>query len=422
MNGTRTEGKSGNNEEQIKNAFNSMDISNKTPEYYNEFLKSYEERNNNKISENKNIRERIRERVFNINEGILPNISDISNIEGSYYDSLFLSNFNEFLKQDNLNGTFKINSKEENKKSEDKKNIDKSNEEEDESKDIYYNDINELSKSIKALIKIYMNLLKKIYKDKKLNEKEKKIMKISEQNNKNNQYGIEIKKLDISNKGLEDGKQKEEDSKGKYDLILSAQKKELKNALKKKEEMETKNRCNIKRISTKLKEKLKNKQTEETIFKESDIIDKEQSEKIKIINKFKEKIKYINLKERNNQKSKELNNKKNELEQKDENSSLLSDEIKQLRNENSILENGNNEQKNQIMTLRENTKENLDMKKEIQNINNKLSNFATKSEINILNLKLDEILNFQRNIRKEMQEPKSQKQNNSDNNDNHSII
>ena len=186
--------------------------------------------------------------------------------------------------------------------------------------------------------------------------------------------------------------------------------------------METKNRCNIKRIYTKLKEKLKNKQTEETIFKESDIIDKEQSEKIKIINKFKEKIKYINLKERNNQKSKELNNKKNELEQKDENSSLLSDEIKQLRNENSILENGNNEQKNQIMTLRENTKENLDMKKEIQNINNKLSNFATKSEINILNLKLDEILNFQRNIRKEMQEPKSRIQNNSDINENHSII
>ena len=135
-------------------------------------------------------------------------------------------------------------------------------------------------------------------------------MKISEQNNKNNQYGIEIKKLDISNKGLEDGKQKEEDSKGKYDLILWAQKKELKNALKKKEEMETKNRCNIKRISTKLKVKLKNKQTEKTIFKESDIISKEQSEKIKIINKFKEKIKYINLKERNNQKSKELNNKK----------------------------------------------------------------------------------------------------------------
>ena len=240
MNGTRIEEKSGNNEEQIKNAFNSMDISNKTPEYYNEFLKSYEERNNNKISENKNSREGIGERVFKIKEGILPNISDISNIEGSYYDSLFLSNFNEFLKQDNLNGTFKINSKEENKKSEDKKNIDKSNEEEDESKDIYYNDINELKKSINALINIYMNLKKKINKDKKLNEKEKKIMKISEQNNKNNQYGIEIKKLDISNKGLEDGKQKEEDSKGKYDLILSAQKKELKNALKKKKKWKKK--------------------------------------------------------------------------------------------------------------------------------------------------------------------------------------
>ena len=174
MNGNRIEGKNGNNEEQIKNAFNSMDISNKTPEYYNEFLKSYEERNNNKISENKNSREGIGERVSNINEDILHNISYISKIEGPYCDSLFVSNFNEFLKQDNLNGTFKINSKEENKKSEDKKNIDKSNEEEDESKDIYHNYINELGKLMKTQIKIYMNLLKKIYKDKKLNEKEKK--------------------------------------------------------------------------------------------------------------------------------------------------------------------------------------------------------------------------------------------------------
>ena len=61
------------------------------------------------------------------------------------------------------------------------------------------------------------------------------------------------------------------------------------------------------------------------------------------------------------------------------------------------------------MTLSENTKKILDMNKEIQKINNKLSNFATKTEINILNSKLDELLNIQRNIRKEMQESKSQK-------------
>jgi len=222
-------------------------------------------------------------------------------------------------------------------------------------------------------------------------------MKISEQNNKNNKFDIEIEKLDIGNKGLEDAKQNEEDSMGKYDLILSAQEKELKNALKKKEEKEEKNRCNIKRISTKLKEKLKEKEKEKS--NKSNIIDIEQSEKAKIINKFKEKkIKYI----RNNQKLKELNNKKNELEQKDENINLL-------RNESYILEN-ESKQKNQIMTLSENTKKILDMNKEIQKINNKiLSNFATKTEINILNSKLDELLNIQRNIRKEMQESKSQK-------------
>ena len=61
------------------------------------------------------------------------------------------------------------------------------------------------------------------------------------------------------------------------------------------------------------------------------------------------------------------------------------------------------------MTLSENTKKILDMNKEIQKTNNKLSNFATKTEINILNSKLDELLNIQRNIRKEMQESKSQK-------------
>ena len=103
-----------------------------------------------------------------------------------------------------------------------------------------------------------MNLLKR-NKEIKLNEKEKEknIIKISEQDNKNNQLDIEIEKIDICNKVLEDGSQKEEDSKGKYDLFLSAQKKELINGLKRKEEKEEKNRCNIQRISTKLKEKLK---------------------------------------------------------------------------------------------------------------------------------------------------------------------
>ena len=411
------EGKSRSNEEQIKNAFDSMDIINETPEYYEEFQKSYEERNNYKNSENKNSREEIGERVFNIKEGVsLPKISAISNIfpkesqkenkdrsnerveELSCDDSLLFS-FIHFLnqqksfsdlgkksliKQDNFNGTAK-------------KNIEKSNEEEDESKEIYYNAINEIGKSIKLLIKIYNNLLK-INKNIKLNEKEKIIMKISEQNNKNNQFDIEIEKLDINNKGLEHGKQNEEVSKGKYDLILSAQEKELKKSLIKKKEKEEKNKCNIKRISTKLKEKLKEKEKENEKSNKSNIIDIEQSEKAKIINKFKEKkIKYIT----NNQKLKELNNKKNDFEQKDENSNLL-------RNESYFLENESN-QKNQIMTLSENTKKILDMNKEIQKTNNKLSNFATKTEINILNSKLDELLNIQRNIRKEMQESKSQK-------------
>ena len=396
------EGKSRSNEEQIKNAFDSMDIINETPEYYEEFQKSYEERNNYKNSENKNSREEIGERVFNIKEGVsLPKISAISNIfpkesqkenedrsnEGVEDLSCFDSCFSDLgkkslIKQDNLNGTAK-------------KNIEKSNEEEDESKDIHYNAINEIGKSIKLLIKIYNNLLK-INKNIKLNEKEKIIMKISEQNNKNNQFDIEIEKLDINNKGLEHGKQNEEVSKGKYDLILSAQEKELKKSLIKKKEKEEKNKCNIKRISTKLKEKLKEKEKEKS--NKSNIIDIEQSEKAKIINKFKEKkIKYIT----NNQKLKELNNKKNDFEQKDENSNLL-------RNESYFLENESN-QKNQIMTLSENTNKILDMNKEIQKTNNKLSNFATKTEINILNSKLDELLNIQRNIRKEMQESKSQK-------------
>jgi hypothetical protein len=281
MNGSRNEGKSESNEKQIKNGFSSFDIFNETPKYYKELLKSYEKSKNYKNNENTNSRDENEERTFNINEGVsFPNFSAISIIcpkesqkenedrsnEGlSLYDS-FLFLLNELLnqpksfcekgkksliKQDNVNvnGKVKINI-------DDKKNIDKSNEEEDESMDFYYNDINELGKFIRKLIKFYMNLLKR-NKEKILNGKEKNIIKISEQNNKNNQLDIEIDKFDICNKVLEDGEQKEEDSMGKYDLFLSAQKKELINGLKRKEEKEEKNRCNIQRISTKLKEKLK---------------------------------------------------------------------------------------------------------------------------------------------------------------------
>ena len=147
-------------------------ISNETPKYYKELLKSYEERNNNKNKENTNSRDEIGERIFNINEGVFfPNFSVISSIcpkeyqkqkenedksnEGlSFYDSFFflLNGFlnqkekKSLIKQDNINGTITINS-------EDKKNIDKSNEEEDESMEFNYNDINELGKFIRKLIK-----------------------------------------------------------------------------------------------------------------------------------------------------------------------------------------------------------------------------------------------------------------------------
>ena len=184
MNGSRNEGKSGSNEEQIKNHFSSLDITNETPKYYKELLNSYEEKNNYKNNENTNSRDEIEERVFNINEAFsIPNFSSISNIyskefqnqkenedrsnEGlSSYDSFFLflklfrqnKSFCEkekksLIKQDNVNKTININCKEEDKKIEDKKNIDKSNEEEDESMEFNYNDINELGKFIRKLIK-----------------------------------------------------------------------------------------------------------------------------------------------------------------------------------------------------------------------------------------------------------------------------
>ena len=56
---------------------------------------------------------------------------------------------------------------------------------------------------------------------------------------------IKIEQLEINNKDLEDRRQRGENSEGKNNLILSPSQKELKNALKKKEEEEKKNRCKI---------------------------------------------------------------------------------------------------------------------------------------------------------------------------------
>ena len=151
-------------------------------------------------------------------------------------------------------------------------------------------------------------------------------------------------------------------------------------------------------------------------------MEREKLQKSKIINKGNEKnIKYNNiLTERNqlisnNQKSIELNNLKNDLKHKD-------DEIKQLRNKIQILENENNELKNKILTLSENTKEKLDMKNEIERIWNKLSILATSSQMNIQDLKLDELLNNQRKIMAKIQASNSQNQNDSDINGYNSII
>jgi len=120
---------------------------------------------------------------------------------------------------------------------------------------------------------------------------------------KNSHLDKENEKSVISNKDLEHKRQREENSKEKNDLILSTQKIELENALNKKEEKEEKNKCNIKIISTKLKEKLETKQIHKSKIIESELFkeQKENSEILKIFNKHKgKKIKYINsLKERN---------------------------------------------------------------------------------------------------------------------------
>jgi len=436
-----------------------------TPEFYKEFLKSFIERKKDNSGEKSSI---IKEDIF------LPNFGDISIIfskepqkqkenedknqerveEQFSLDSIFAS-LSEFLKQqkslseigkntsleiDSNNKVIKIKFKEEDKKNKYKKSINKNQEEEKEFKGINQNKINEIGKAIQSLIKNYMNLLKSKNIHKNLNENEKIILqriedqinecnsnigkeyelenRINEQNSdklnetedlKNYHLDKENEKSAISNKDLEHERQREENSKEKNDLILSTQKIELENALKKKEEKEEKNRCNIKIISTKLKKKIKTKQIhkskiiESALFKEQ----KENSEISKIFNKHKgKKIKYINsLRERNqidpnNQKSNELNNKENDLKLKD-------DEIQQLKNKMKILENEIKEQKNQIMSLSEIAKEKINMKDENKSIEFKLSNLV--------------MLNNQRNSM-EMQELNLQNQNNSNINDNNSIL
>ena len=461
---------SGYDEDQIKKEYNSFEKTNKTPNYFKEMMNSLEERNNN---ESKSNEDEIEGKSHPLKkDASSPNLSGIylkksqkqkENEDKSQEEekgrgsceSIF-SSFNEFLNQQKF--FFE--------------------EEDDESKDINHIDMKELGKLINMLIKFYM-IWKKENKDKKLNKKEniiqrkedqinecnisigknfelenrineqkcildnlkeseEQIIKIDDsekkninlgkkvygQNNKNSQLNIKNEQLVISNKDLEDKKQRGKNSKEKFNLILSSSEKELKNALKKKEEKEAKNRCKNKNISTKLKENKRKISIEKNIISVSVsvIIEREKLQKSKIINKGNEKnIKYNNiLTERNqlisnNQKSIELNNLKNDLKHKD-------DEIKQLRNKIQILENENNELRNKIMTLSENEKEKLDMKNEIERIWNKLSILATKSEMNIQDLKLDELLNNQKIIITKIQESKSQNQNDSDINGHNSII
>jgi hypothetical protein len=459
---SRSESKSGSDEEQIKNDYNSFEKTNETPNYFKEYIKSDEERNKN---ENKSNGDEIGEKSYPIKEDASsPNLSGIGNKysqesqkqkenrdksqegeEGRRSNGSLFSSSNDFSNQ--LKSFFE--------------------EEEDESKDIIRK---EIGKIIKKLIEIHMNWEKK-NKDKKLNKKEDQIngcnsnigknfklenrisekkfiidnlkeseehkiknddlekknvnlgKKISEQNNKNNQLDIKIEQLVINNKDLEDRRQRGENSKGK-NLILSPSQKELKNALKKKEEKEKKNRCKILKISSKykVKEKIKSIEKNKNSESESVIIKREKLAKSKIFNKYKKKkIKNNNnLIERkeinyNNQKSEDINNIKNDLKHKD-------DEIKQLKNKIQILENENNELRNKIMILIEKPNEKIDMKDEIQRIYNKLSILATKSEMNIHELKLDEILNNQRNIMEKMQASNSQNQNISDINVHNSIL
>ena len=294
MNGSRS--KSGSDEEKINNDYNSFEKTNETPNYIKELMKSLEERNNNESKSNED----------EIEENSYPIKKDASspNLSGIYLKKSQKSKENEDKSQEEEKGRRSCESL-----------FSSFNElkhffeeEEDEFKDINHIDMKELGKIIKMFIKFYM-IWKKENKDKKLNKKENIIQRnedqinkcnsnigknfelenrISEQkfildnlkeseeqkiknddlenkniilrnkvygqNNKNSHLDIKNEQLMISNKDLEDRKQRGENSK-EINLILSPSQKELKNALKKKEEKEAKIRCKNKNISTKLKEK-----------------------------------------------------------------------------------------------------------------------------------------------------------------------
>ena len=294
MNGSRS--KSGSDEEKINNDYNSFEKTNETPNYIKELMKSLEERNNNESKSNED----------EIEENSYPIKKDASspNLSGIYLKKSQKSKENEDKSQEEEKGRRSCESLF--SSFNELKNF--FEEEEDEFKDINHIDMKELGKIIKMFIKFYM-IWKKENKDKKLNKKDNIIQRnedqinkcnsnigkkfelenrISEQkfildnlkeseeqkiknddlenkninlrnkvygqNNKNSHLDIKNEQLMISNKDLEDRKQRGENSK-EINLILSPSQKELKNALKKKEEKEAKIRCKNKNISTKLKEK-----------------------------------------------------------------------------------------------------------------------------------------------------------------------
>ena len=325
MNGSR----SGSDEEKISNDYNSFEKTNETPNYIKELMKSLEERNNN---ESKSNEDELEEKSYPIKKiGSSPNLSgiyskkslkeneDMSQEEekGRLSCKSLFSSINELLNQ-------KIFFEEE----------------ENESQDFNLIDMKELRKYIKMFFDCYF-ILKKKNKNKKLNKKENIIQRKEGQINEcNSNIG---KKFELENrineqKFILDNLKESEEQKIKNDdlekynnnlgkevseqnIILSPSQKELKNALKKKEEKEAKNRIKNKNIAIKLKEKKKTS-IEKNKISESEyvIVEREKLQKSKIINKDNEKnIKYNNiLIERNqlvsnNQKSIELNNLKNDL-------------------------------------------------------------------------------------------------------------
>ena len=279
MNGSRS--KSGSDEEKINNDYNSFEKTNETPNYIKELMKSLEERNNN---ESKSNEDEIEENSYRIKKD-----ASSPNLSGIYLKKSQKSKENEDKSQEEEKGRRSCESL-----------FSSFNElkhffeeEEDEFKDINHIDMKELGKIIKMFIKFYM-IWKKENKDKKLNKKENIIQrnedqinkynsnigkkfelenriseqkfildnlkeseeqkfknddlenkninlrnKVYEQNNKNSHLDIKNEQLMISNKDLEDRKQRGENSK-EINLILSPSQKELKNALKKKEEKEAK--------------------------------------------------------------------------------------------------------------------------------------------------------------------------------------